>query len=57
MGHVPNRRLIEQDRWAGVADVIGLSLDLFDTAEPGASDDRGGDGGAGGPGGGGDESR
>jgi hypothetical protein len=30
---------------------------LFNTAEPGESDDRGGDGGAGGPGGGGDESR
>ncbi len=30
---------------------------LFNTAEPGESDDRGGDGGADGPGGGGDEAR
>ena len=35
----------------------GGFVHLFNTAEPGETDDRGGDDGAGGPGGGGDESR
>ena len=37
--------------------VVQGVVHLFNTSEPGESDDRGGDGGAGGPGGGGDEAR
>ncbi len=61
MGGQEDHRRYATDEIAACAWRIGAarftSLNLFNTAGPGESADRGGAGGAGGPGGGGDESR